>query len=576
MEQTEAQAADVTAGPVSSERQRTWVRALAALPMLAVIAIRLLGPLDLDNNDQAKQALYILDIYQHGNWILPQERGVMPATKPPLYAWLGTAASAAMGGPSPLSCRVPSVVASLALCLVLFQLGTERWKPVVGLFAAWIFAASHTAIDLAVHVRPDMVLTLLVTLALFALHRAELGRLNGMPQLFWISVALSILTKGPVGPLLILGSAVFLCMWLRYRRLLRPVLLSAWAWLLALPFAWALLAYLVGGSSYLTQTVGPETVDRVLAIGSRSQNAATPGYLFGHFAVKFLPWSVLALAGIAYVVAPRTRREYLPRFGLPVASFAVGLVLLNLSRGQRQDYILPLLPAASLVAAGLLCEARPLARRIWRVEVAVAAAASLGIGLLCIFSASSVQAAALLGPRWGAAILVAAAVLAAVWLSERASRSLRPTAFLGAIGALLLLHSAYNAVLSPVARSGRGQDALSFARAALAITQPGDRLQTLPNVRNSVAFLLMHNDPPVTLAEVAAFDPWTRNGDRRLLVADAHALREVQERWPGRFRLLLRQPGERSPDDAADELVLLEDTRGRKDPSIDGHVASKP
>jgi len=121
-------------------------RAAALLPMALVIVVRLLGPEDLDSNDQAKQALYVLDICESGRWILPREQGNLPATKPPLYAWLASLASLAGGGPSELACRLVSAAAALGIAALVFSLAAGRWDERTGVGAAWAFASIQRCI----------------------------------------------------------------------------------------------------------------------------------------------------------------------------------------------------------------------------------------------------------------------------------------------------------------------------------------------------------------------------------------------------------------------------------------------
>ncbi len=96
--------------------------ALALLPILAVLLCRGVGPDDPDSNDQGQQALYVLDIWQNGNWILPMEQGIYPLNKPPLYYWMATLFSLLTGGPTLLSCRLPSALATLLTAWLIFRI----------------------------------------------------------------------------------------------------------------------------------------------------------------------------------------------------------------------------------------------------------------------------------------------------------------------------------------------------------------------------------------------------------------------------------------------------------------------
>ncbi len=528
--------------------------------MLVVLGFRLCGPDDLDDNDQAKQALYALDVRQNANWILPQERGILPASKPPLYAWLAASASLPWSEPSAFACRLPSVLASLALVLLVAVLGEERFGARAGMYAAWLFACTHTAVNLSIHVRPDAVLALCCGAALFALHRVELRRPKGTEPLFWIAASLSVLAKGPVGLLVPLGGALALCTSAQARVDLQRLLRSWWALWLLLPLAWLLLAYIVGGSQYITDTVLGETVDRALGIGSHAgRSAATPGAMIGHFLLQGLPVSLLALPALARI-ATRAGRVAAPGLLLPSGGFALGVVLLSLSHGQRQDYLLPFLPAAAVVAGAELSDASRAARVVWSGLLLVASAVALASGALASFAPSAPAWLAPLGIGWGV-VLIAAGVLQAIptFLALRDKCAPRPLHVVGGVATLLLLHGLYSGLLSPVARSQRDADVRTFAAEVRKLRTPHDQLRIATGVRGSVFFFLNHNEAALSTDELGAYDSWSLPGGRFLLVAPAEHRPDFDTRWPGRFKLLAQQNFARIPGG----LVLLEDSRAR-------------
>jgi 4-amino-4-deoxy-L-arabinose transferase-like glycosyltransferase len=457
-------------------RRGAWALAgLALLPFIAVLVFRLSGPLSLDANDQAKQALYALDVRQHGNWILPQERGTYPATKPPLYAWLAAAGLAALGEESELACRIPSVLAFLGIGGLVFRIGAERWSPPVGALAAAAFATSHTAIDLAVQVRPDMLMTLLVTAAYFALHRVELGRERGMAALFWADVSLSFLTKGPVAPLVVAAGLAAAGWTPVLRAPIRTLVCSRWSALLVLPLVWLALAILVGETTWLRGTVLPETVDHVLARGRFDGQAVPPGYLVAHLFFKSLPWSVFGFGGIADAL--RRKSPAARRGRLPASLLIGGVAALSLSRGLRQDYALPFVPLLALLAAAELVEIR----RVLRFDVRHAMAA---------------------------------------------------------VAALLVLHAVYNSAFSPTARSTREQALRVFVREVSAQVTARDRIEVLQGVPRSLLFHLGRNHPQMSVDELETFAPWRTPAGRLLIVVPAADARALDQRWPDRFRHL--------------------------------------
>lgn len=512
--------------------------ALALLPMLVAVSAALLGPVDLDENDQAKQALCILDVWERGNWILPLERGVLPATKPPLFAWLAAACSLPFGGPTPLSCRLPSAAAALLLAAVGYALACERWGNRVGIAAGWLLGASPF-VAVITHVRPDAVLSLLVATSLFALHRIEAGRPRGMAWLYWCSVSLSALAKGPIGPLLA-SVPLALLAWrpagdrARWRVLLHPWALST----LTLPLVWFALALTIGGMDWLTGTVLNETVERALGTGARAGKTHPPGYLLLHFLGKWAPWSALALIGAARAF----RAGADARLRLLAVWLLTGLVLLNLSRGQRWVYVMPLLPCAACLAAATI-EASERARLLFRVATALATAAALVLAALLVALPgwSLLSGAVAVGP-WLPACLGLAGLLGAAALGlERRARGVS----LGAlVAACLVVNVGYASVLSTAARSERGRVTAAFAEEVLARVGPADRLVLYGDwLGYALHFLLRHNEASITREELSLLDlrP-TRPGGRVLLVAATGYEADLESCLPGRFRPVLIRP----------------------------------
>jgi len=473
--------------------------AWALLPIAIVLVARLVGPDDLDSNDQAKQCLYVLDVWEEGRWVLPMERGNIPATKPPLFTWLAVGASALFGGPAELPCRLPSVVASLAVAALIYAIGRERWSPAVGVAAACIFATSHTAARLAVHVRPDMVLTALTTAALLALHRLDLGRSRGMALLFWASASLSILAKGPPGPLVILAALACLSFSRERRPWILALLRSPWILLLLAPLAWFVLAMTEGGKEYLLGTVWSQTFERALATGSRSGKGQLPGQIFALFASRFAPWSIVAIAAGLALISRRSAREERARFALLCAWTFGGLAAFALSRGQREDYLLPMIPAASLLVAGALDRPPgPVFSRVWRY----------GIG----------------APFFAAA---------------------------GCVGVLLL---SYFALLSPDARAAGDEGIRELAGIANAERRPGDELRMYGAVANGIRFYTRSNRPSSTREELASLLDALPPGKDLLVIADRDSTEQLKPLGPHGLEVIASCPHRKKG------LVLL---RGR-------------
>lgn len=143
----------------------TWMASIAAV--VAVLAVRILGPSDLWDQTQPRTISYTTDILVNGNWALPVDSGGKPATKPPLYNWIAAPAVKALGFSSAIGHKLPSILALLASWAVVVWAGrwADRWRgDLVGPLAGLMFVCSYAIAKLGYLARPDMLLTFFLLL----------------------------------------------------------------------------------------------------------------------------------------------------------------------------------------------------------------------------------------------------------------------------------------------------------------------------------------------------------------------------------------------------------------------------
>jgi 4-amino-4-deoxy-L-arabinose transferase-like glycosyltransferase len=370
---------------------RRVIPLIACAALVWMLAARVLGPSDLWDQTQYKTVSYTTDIIVNGgwHWILPVECGVLPATKPPLYNWAAYPFVYLGGFESELAHRAPSIIAFIACWLVILWLGqridTSEHR-LLGWVAASILPANYTMFKLGYLARPDMMLTLWLTLAwifatqiiLSAAHQArttanqeqQSSRLMALG--FWTCIALAFLTKGPG----VIVAVVYAALATR--------LIGSWRHLRELHLAWGLTANLLIAGAWLfavwcidpnhlrEQLFFNEFLGRITGLGPEGGgggwqrwHTTLPNQLF-YFGVRFVPWSACALAAIAMLswTAWKARRRSLAfddqttasRKWLWSAALYVGVVvfLYTLSAGKRADYIAAAFPPASILAAWCL------------------------------------------------------------------------------------------------------------------------------------------------------------------------------------------------------------------------------
>ena len=419
--------------------------------------------------------------------------------KPPLVYWLQTLAAWVATGGQPAAdaiwmYRLPSVVAAVVAVLATWRLGCSMIDP----RAAWIGAALLAVCPMVVwdahQARADQLLLACNTLTMWALWsiwsrrdrrpagdspRPLVRALRVVPlraALFWCALALGMLAKGPITPMIALLTACWLS-WIgrdwRWLRRLRPVAGLAIVGAMLLPWV-ALVASKVGLAWYLS-IVFDETIGR--SGSPREGHWGPPGYHLVLASVLFWPGSLLTLqafvrtwrlavrlpAGTARWWSLKGLLRELPRRWTQrvvgrddelflVAWIVPAWVVFELISTKLPHYTLPLYPALALMTAKTVWDG---ARGALDTMSASGARAGLnvwtGIGLLlCVVAPVGV---ALLGAGavgLASAVLGGAGAAALIWLARgRLDQGFVLTAQLVSCGAALVLAGSLLGVVLP-------------------------------------------------------------------------------------------------------------------------------
>ena len=335
---------------MSTHRPAFWV-AVCGLLVVLIYAIRLAGPLDYEADAQDRNVGYVMDAVWQGHWLVQTDIRARVMSKPPLHTWLA-AGFASIGGINRLTLSLPAALAVLGMTLLVFEVGRRRFGLLAGGLAALAVILAPMMSRHIVLVRSDALFSLTIALAAFAAYRAWEHKGSWLP--FWFAVTLATLTKGPLGILL---AAAGLLAWFWERRD-TPSLPpprgqhgSGIALLLCLTLGWLLLAYL---------NYGPKLIDRMifgelLGHATGMNKGAIPGEnlykpaLF--FTLRFLPFSLFAWLGLWRILRHPAADPAERRFERFLFCWiAVGLLVFGLAAHFRADLLLPLWPAAALLA----------------------------------------------------------------------------------------------------------------------------------------------------------------------------------------------------------------------------------
>ena len=369
---------------------RGTLRIVAALIIVLFATANL--PWQLDDYDQAKQAFTSFEMVKEGHWFYQYTPHEHVATKPPLVGWI-SAALFAMTRSWDLAWRLPSLLAALALAMVLFRAAKDDYGLTAALIALGAFGLNLLSPRLSTLVRTDMPLALVIFLiGLLIWQKIRAGSDWEVRDQIYVFVLLTaaMLIKGPiVYAFLLPGIALFQVRAFKERRLGQPSFLAYprgasarpgwWPWVASLTI---FLAWVIGGirfrPGFYYEVVMHEFAGRFGEIIHRPQPLF---FYLPHLVHKFAPWSLLMIA-IALVDLrsrkwrfPLLFREMSPETFWLLCWSIGGLIVMSLIPSKRVDRIFPVIPPLCLLLAAQIakqnsCSHGPVGRPSRSVESA--------------------------------------------------------------------------------------------------------------------------------------------------------------------------------------------------------------
>ena len=342
------------------DRRTPWIIAALIVILFAIANL----PWQLDDYDQAKQAFTSFEMVKEGHWLYQHTPHERVATKPPLVGWMSAALFAVMRSWE-IAWRLPSLVAAVALAVVLFRAAKGACGKVAAVIAVGAFGLNLLSPRLATLVRTDMPLALLIFLIGLLIwqrvrHEDE-WKLRDQVYVFVLLTA-AMLIKGPiVYAFLLPGIAVFQLHRGRTRPPRAPKTNSGSAWPGWWPWVASLAIFLiwVGGGIRFQPGFYEEVVMREF-VGRFGETIHRPQpllFYLPHLLHKFAPWSVLMI-GIA-AVGLRSRNWRLREVFLEMSPETFwllcwsvgGLIVMSLIPSKRVDRIFPVIPPLCLLLA---------------------------------------------------------------------------------------------------------------------------------------------------------------------------------------------------------------------------------
>jgi 4-amino-4-deoxy-L-arabinose transferase-like glycosyltransferase len=417
-----------------------FVAFLAGLPGLIAVP-----PLDRDESRFAQATAQMLETR---DFVVIRYQDAPRFKKPVGIHWLQAASVSVFSSPEARDIwayRIPSLLGAMLAAAACAWGAAAFFGPQSGMLAGAMLGATFLLSTEAFIAKTDAVLCGTTTLALAALARVYAAAREGPPLqkrtvlVFWLALAVAILVKGPVAPMVVGLTIISLALMDR-----RPGWLGKlnwyWGFLLVLVIVgpWAGAVTVATDGSFWTAALGGDLAPKLA--GGQETHGAPPGYYT--LLAPLLTFPMALLLPAAAMTAWRRPMEPGVRFAL--AWLLPTWIVFELLPTKLVHYTLPAYGAlAWLAAAALTQDLGPRVRWIGAVLSGVVGVALAGgcFYLLSLYGdPSDVTAATLAG-----GLLAAAGLVGAYMIVRKAPRG----ALVSALALGVLGHAALAAGLAP-------------------------------------------------------------------------------------------------------------------------------
>lgn len=328
---------------------RSW----SVLAVSALVLLLWLGTRGLNEPDEGRFAEIGREMALQESWLIPHLNGVPHFQKPPLFYWTMACCIRALGV-NEWAVRLPSALAAFGTIACTMLIAGILFGPSARWMSGLILLSSALFLAMGRLATTDMLFTFWITASIAGLVvHARRNRAAGLP-VFYLCMGLAFLTKGPLGFLIPVSSAIA---WQVSLRRISDTRLRLFWWAgmplaLGIGLSW-FLAACRHHPALFDYFFRYELVER---IATNAHDRHQPFWFFVPvLMVGFLPWALFLPA-----VAVRFRNERgmlrKPLTWFFVGWFVVPFVVLSCVNSKLATYVLPLMPPLSLVMARLWTE----------------------------------------------------------------------------------------------------------------------------------------------------------------------------------------------------------------------------
>lgn len=333
---------------------RAWA-IIAALAILAVLpGFFSIPPLDRDESRYAQASAQMLET---GDFIAIRLQDE-PRNKKPIGVYWMQAASVAVFSSAEAreiwAYRLPSMLGVVLAAWATFWGGTALVGRRAAFVGACLLAVSALLSTEGMIAKTDAMLVAVTTIAMAALARLHAGVGGKRTALaFWAALALGVLVKGPLTPLIVVLAVLTVCVWEKRWAWLAP--LRAWtgptlAAVLIAP--WAIAIAIDTHGAFFAQSFGGDIAPKL--IGGDHHRGIPPGAHLALLAFLIFPVTLGLIPGAidAWRALRASRSDTAHAGARFLIAWAVPIwIVFELAATKLAHYTLPAYPAIALLAA---------------------------------------------------------------------------------------------------------------------------------------------------------------------------------------------------------------------------------
>ena len=296
------------------------------------------------------------------DFITPRYHHHIRFEKPPFYYWL-VALFFKLFGVNWLTARAVSVIFSIGILILLYLFALQFFDRKTALLSVLILLTNELFFRYSRLCVSDITFLFLITSALYLFIKSYRNKSSVLFALSFIPTALAVLTKGPVGAIIVILTMVTFLIYVRGRasNINAGSIFCGMVFFLGITLPWVIAMTKIHGDVFTQHVWSVEILNKTL-VGAVSGKAALEavwhyvrkfGYYIPVVIFSFLPWGLF----LPFAVFSKKSGANIEGRRFILSWFWVVFILFSIAGFKHTHYMLALSPALAMMVAVYLVKA---------------------------------------------------------------------------------------------------------------------------------------------------------------------------------------------------------------------------